>query len=258
MHNVFMQKNEEIVKVLESIGLTKNEISVYLDLIKVGNSSALDISRRTDLHKSTIYDTLDKLIEKGFVLISHEENRKTFLPLEPKDLLNYHKLTEINLKKIIPELDKIYTKKFEERKVSVMEGIKSMKNMILHLLDDKSEILLYGMPKEVKEMLGPFLKEFHDKRIKRKIPFKGIYNQDAINRIRELNSLQLTEARYFPSTYNSSISTMICQNKVILQYWDMPAYAIIIENEAIAKSYKNYFNILWNEAFTSNNIDTQS
>ena len=101
-------ENEEIILSLESIGLSKNEVIVYLDLLGVGKSSAGDISKRVDIHRSNVYDTVEKLIKKGIITQTFEENRKVFYPISPKKLLDYFKQKEYDLetnKEILPRLD---------------------------------------------------------------------------------------------------------------------------------------------------------
>jgi len=85
-------------------------------------------------------------------------------------------------------------------------------------------------------------------RIKKKIPLKHILGADSLKRVRELNEMEFTEARYLPSSYNSRISTNICGNKVVLILWDAPISAIVIESKDVANTYYNYFEILWESA----------
>ena len=54
-------------EVLESLGLTKVEIKVYLDLVRNGNSFVGNISRRTHLNRTNLYDVLQSLKHKGFI-----------------------------------------------------------------------------------------------------------------------------------------------------------------------------------------------
>ena len=241
-------KENNVKDVLESIGLNKNEILVYLDLIRIGKSSAGDISKRTKIHRSNIYDILEKLLKKGIVDQIIENERKVFYPKEPGDLLNYLKQKEDELKKIIPEIENIQNKPKEERKVSITEGLNSVKNIILNFLDSKKPIDAYGTPKEAVEILGGFILEFHKLRIKKKIPMRHIFGADSLKRVRELNEMEYTKARYFPSSYSSKISTNICCDKVVLILWDIPVSAIVIENKQVAETYKNYFEILWESA----------
>ena len=54
-------------KILEEVGLTGNEIKVYLALLELGSVTAGDILKKIELHRGAVYDTLDKLIDKGLV-----------------------------------------------------------------------------------------------------------------------------------------------------------------------------------------------
>jgi len=242
-------EQDKIFEVLESIGLQKNEIIVYFDLIKIGgNSSAHEISHRTKIHRPNVYDILDKLLKKGIVTQSVENNVKKFYPVSPKNLINYIKQKEYDLQKIIPEIEQIQGKPPEERRVTMSEGIRAFRITLNNLLEKKQDIFVYGIPKGVSDIVGGFINEFHKERIKKEINMFHIYNEDAKKRIKYLNSLELTEARYLPPMYNTDIMTLVCGDIVLLSFWEKPIFTIVIQNQNIADTYKNYFNILWNEA----------
>lgn len=238
----------KITEVLESVGLHKNEILIYIDLIKVGSSSAHDIATRTKIHRPNVYDTLEKLSKKGIVTQSIENNKKIFYPVPPKSLMSYLKQREYDLQNIIPEMEKIHSKPKEERRVTMSEGIRAIRNILDSFLETNEPIYVYGIPKTAIEDLGGFIEDFHKRRVEKKILMKHIYNKNAYKRIKELNSLEHTEARYLPSLYDTTITTNICGNKVVLIFWEDPICAIIIENQSIANSYKRYFDIIWEEA----------
>ena len=54
-------------KELLDLGFNKNEIKVYLALLKLGVSSVSEISKTSNVDRTLIYGILDKLIEKGLV-----------------------------------------------------------------------------------------------------------------------------------------------------------------------------------------------
>lgn len=238
----------KITETLESIGMNKNEILIYLDLIKVGSSSAHDISKRTKIHRPNVYDTLDKMIKKGVVTSSIEDNRKVFYPIEPKNLLEYLKQKEYELQEAIPEIEKFRTNSKKERKVEMAEGIRAFRIILNDLLDRGEDILVYGIPKNVPDKIGGFLNDFHERRIKKGVTMKHIYNKDAEKRVKYLNDMQCTEARYLPSLFDSTSSTLISGNVVMLIFWEDPMFIVTIQNESIAKAYQKYFEILWEEA----------
>lgn len=53
--------DELIIKAFESIGIPRMQTTVYLDLLKNGESTATDVSKRTKMHRANVYDTLTKL-----------------------------------------------------------------------------------------------------------------------------------------------------------------------------------------------------
>lgn len=241
--------SEEMIKTLDSIGFNKNEILVYLDLIRVGKSSAMDISKRTKIHRPNVYDTVFKMIEKGIVTQSIENNRKTFYPISPNDLLNYFKLKEFDLEKVIPEIKDIHNKPFEERKVTMAEGKAYLRLIFLEMLKSSKPILTYRVLKEVTDIMGGgFLMDFHKRRIENKIPLKIIFNNGESRREKVLNKMKITEARELPEIYNSVITTNICGDKVILFFWEDPISIVIITNSSIASTYRKYFKLIWESA----------
>ena len=87
--------NKEILK---EAGLNNNEIEVYLALTKYGSIAVSKISQITNLHRSNLYDTLEKLpptCEQEDLLISkmEESELKTFV-IE-KGMVSYTNFTDI-------------------------------------------------------------------------------------------------------------------------------------------------------------------
>lgn len=236
---------EEIINTLRSIGLSRNEIIIYLDLIKSGKSSALDISKRTMIHRSNTYDSLEKLLEKGVIDLSIEEDKKFFFPVEPEDLLDYLKQKEKEIEKLIPYLQEISKWKEEKRISTISEGANSAKNIINHLLDFKDNIYLIGMSKKIEYSIEGFFKEFNRRRVKKRIHLKTIYDVDALKYLKCLAGMDYTEARYFP-LQESRVTTFIIHNKIVITSWNTPVITIIVKDHQIAKTYKNYFDIIWN------------
>ena len=50
---------------LKEIGLSDSEANVYLTLLKLGEATVAEISQSSGLHRTNIYDSLEKLKEKG-------------------------------------------------------------------------------------------------------------------------------------------------------------------------------------------------
>jgi len=63
-------KNLKLKKSLEGIGLSEKEVAVYLALLELGSGTVSKISRYAGINRTTGYDILDSLANKGLANIS--------------------------------------------------------------------------------------------------------------------------------------------------------------------------------------------
>src|SRR3990167_2347637 len=73
-------------KILENLGLTALEAKVYLTLLDLGPSLAGLITRKSGIHRRSVYDALERLIQKGLVGYIVNNNRKYFEAANPERL----------------------------------------------------------------------------------------------------------------------------------------------------------------------------
>jgi len=100
-----------IEQILSNIGLTNNEIKVYLALLELGESKTGEILNKSGLNSGRIYEILNLLQKKGLVSFIEKNNVKYFSPANPKRVLDYleekkKQITnqEEEYEKILPEL----------------------------------------------------------------------------------------------------------------------------------------------------------
>ncbi len=62
-----MSKTPHILDKLKLIGFTEYTSRAYLALVKLGEATAPDIARESNIPQSKIYGVLDDLYDKGFV-----------------------------------------------------------------------------------------------------------------------------------------------------------------------------------------------
>ncbi len=75
---------EDKIFLLNKIGLTDAEAKVYLTLLKNGSASGYEASKFSAVPRSKIYNVLESLVMKGFILYSGEENTNRYaaVPIE--------------------------------------------------------------------------------------------------------------------------------------------------------------------------------
>jgi predicted transcriptional regulator len=64
-----MSASEATIKALKELGLTEYETAAYLALVEGGQISASDVSSRSKVPYSRIYDVLGRLEEKAFIQV---------------------------------------------------------------------------------------------------------------------------------------------------------------------------------------------
>src|SRR3989338_2172462 len=107
----------EIEKTLEKIGLSVNEIKVYLTLNDHGSCKAGRISKLAHLDRSSAYNAIKLLQEKGFVSHVFIGKIKWFQAVGPKRILDYLKEQQEEVSAILPELDERHKRKKIEGQV---------------------------------------------------------------------------------------------------------------------------------------------
>jgi len=237
--------------VLKQIGLTDNEIKVYLAMLEEDENLASTIANKTKINRSLMYTILNNLINKGMVSYVIKENRKYFRATDPEKILNILKEKEELIKKqeeaiknILPGLRKLKLPKEEEVRVEIYRGKEGLKTLLDDMLKTGYYLCL-GYSGLSMDVAPYYWTHWHKRRIKLGIKRK-IITKEQMRRHKAMK-WGLTSARYVPDELNIPISTMIYGNKV----WTMlPAgkndqVSILIESENIANSYRNYFNLLW-------------
>jgi HTH-type transcriptional regulator, sugar sensing transcriptional regulator len=244
---------------LERIGLKEKEAKIYLALLKEGQSLANQLAKKTKILRTSIYDYLEILLDKGFVTYTIKSGKKYFQAVYPQKILESFeekKETEKQaLSQIVPELLSLYNTTERKTNVEVFEGKEGMKSVMSYILkENPKEILIYGSSGVSHKLLPFFMEHWHKQRIKQKIPIKIIYNNvpETKERIKKGPSLKLTKIKLLPIKNISLTGTIIYKEKVIITIWnsDTPL-AISINSKEISKNYKDNFEVLWETAISS-------
>ena len=81
-----MNKFQNSFNFLRQVGLGDTEIRTYISLLSGGESLVMDISKRTGLHRPTIYKALKNLNDKGLVKNASKGKRLTYIAESPDHL----------------------------------------------------------------------------------------------------------------------------------------------------------------------------
>ncbi|MDD5132881.1 MAG: helix-turn-helix domain-containing protein [Candidatus Nanoarchaeia archaeon] len=233
---------------LKELGLTDNEVKIYLLLLEYGMMNPFEISQKLGLHRGYIYDALERMQEKEVVNSILKNNKKYFQATNPENLVELLKLKLENFQKIVPDLMRIIKLKKEETKVELHKGERAYRILlkdIISSLKNNDEVYLIGIDegtllKEVEPIyLKQYLNVIKSKNIKEKIIIKKGYKQ-----LKNYN----IKYKELDEKYIGKTAQIIYNNKIAIFIMGTPYYLIIIENKEVAETYKKQFDLLWSIA----------
>lgn len=230
------------VEVLKQSGLTHNEALVYQALLELGPSLAGQISRKTGLHRRTVYDTTEMLIQKGLIGYILKNNRRFFEAASPKKFLDIIKEKENLINNSLSEMMLLYTKTQEKQETNFYKGKQGLKTVMEdQLKQGTKEILILGASPLAYEILEFYFKWFDVKRRKQKIKARIIFNKSY-----KKSRIPLAEIKYLPKKYTSPLAVNIYRDKVAIILWSKNnPIAIVIKNKDVSEGYKKYFELMW-------------
>jgi sugar-specific transcriptional regulator TrmB len=201
---------------------------------------------------SRVYEALNSLIEKGLVSYFLKNNIKNFKAQDPEVMFDILDEKKEQLKKIIPEIAVLKQKKDLPYSTSLYEGYKAFKQIYDHVmypLTSKDEILVLGAQPESAHFLGhTFFKQYTQRRIKKKVNMRIIFNYNAMETAKEFSKLNFTKAKVLPKETIVPAAFDIYPDKVSILLLKEKPLVFHIDCKEVAESYKAYFEFLWNIA----------
>ncbi len=232
------------LSILEDIGLSRGEIKVYLSLLEAGLTKVGIIIEKSNLASSAVHNSINSLIEKGFVSYIKKGKIKYYKAVPPKQLIDFIEDKKKRILQIIPELETKQKSEKEEQEAEIFEGIKGILRMLSLLIEDSKrgdEYLFFVINIEEKnEEIQKFFKQYDIKRKDKGLIIKGLAPKEIKNLFVRRKLLKM---KYTNSPIPSNIS--ICNEKVALFSWGDKPVGYLIKSKQIAQMYTYFFNQVW-------------
>lgn len=232
---------------LEKLNFSINEAKVYLTLVTIGPSLAGRIAKESRLDRSSTYNALKLLIERGIVSTVFENKRTIYVPSDPKKIIDYYKEKEEIAAKIIPTLRARFEATKEKKNLLLFKGYKGLKTIFQDILDTigpNQEYCVLGSEGHFSKCMPYYAPLFRklkeEKRIKTRIIIREGRTQTSKGKY--------TEYRKVPSDVISPATLNIYNGKIAIFIWGDSPEAILIENSDVSKTFQNYFNFIWKYA----------
>ncbi len=249
---------------LKDFGLSDNEAKVYLSLLKSDKASIQNISKYNNIPRSTVYEILKALLNKGLIQEVIEDNKKEYKPYS-LDILKHHFIEEqkkleerieslSSMENVIGNISAQSLNNFEVRKYSGKSGARQL---FWNTLDTKDIVCVYsyfGRSKYVgEEFYDSFVRESKIRNIKERViinPSERVF--DIINRHintphartkpEDIKSLSTDQIDIQGETfiYNNIFATVFLDKEEIVGFE--------VENKDFVNTQRSIFNTHWNLA----------
>ncbi len=238
---------EEIESTLAELGLTQNEIKLYIANLRLGSARVEEISKKAGILRTTSYDILRSLVSKGFAASVIKSGVRYYSATEPKQILNLLDEKKRKVENILENMESMKTSIIAKPKMQMFEGLPGLKSVYADILATGSDLAGYGNAEHSWEMLTYFLPVFVKRRIKAGIHSRLILEKSRTSKELALhNKKELREIRFLDEMKDMETVVYIYGNKLaILTFMKKEPIAIIIENKEIADSQRILFESLW-------------
>lgn len=234
--------------VLQDLGLTDKESRVYLGLLATGPAGAGRIAAQTDLKRTSIYNLIKSLNQKGMVQTTLRNNRRLFLARAPNRAVAVWRRRVQALEEAVPELGAISTGKIIKPKVSFLQGSEDIKEFFRSVLEDyagKSYDVI-GNTESLLSWDPVFFDEYRRRRAQAKIKTRLILTPDpASQEQRKHERALLCEIRFFPEKYQYEDLVRIYPDKVLFLSTHETNIGIVIESKEFVRTWKRIFEFMW-------------
>lgn len=236
---------------LKKLGLSQSEATLYLSLLKLGASEVQPLIEETGFYKANVYQTLERLCEKGIVSKIVENKKRVYQIQKPESIIEFIKKKKDELdeqeeiaKELVKNIEKKKSTQIQETAM-VFRGIAGVKQIYSEIIDKKLNYLVFGSPKESEIIIEDYYwQNLHLKQKENKIKAKMIFHK-SLRKWKKLIPRDIIDLRFFDQEFEPLTETTIYGTKVAFVVWTEKPVITIINNEHVANSYKQLFNLLW-------------
>lgn len=232
---------------LRSLALSQPQAWVYTAALELGEATMQQLSRKSGVKRTSIYNFLDELKERGFIVETVKRKRKVYSAIDPEQLVEIEKTRLIELERTLPELRAIKNKSRSTPRVAFYEGIEGIKEVYADMLKDKKEIHAFEDLEHMKAVLS---KQFYDwfppERARRNISFKSILRDSAEARELTKKNIRLLRQSKLLKTADWKTEINIYGDKVaLMSFRAKTPFCVLIEDQSIAETLRDAWTELW-------------
>ncbi len=230
---------------LEKFGLTQKETALYLAVVELGSASVQRIATKAGIVRSTAYEVLESLREKGLVTTFLKKKTRYYNAEDPAQIVRWAESRVVALKEALPELNILTGRSRQRPSVRFYEGKEGLQIVLREILDEARELIGFASVDDVFREVDQF-EHFVAERIKRKISLRVILRASPrADERKRLGREQLRDVKIVPAHHVYHGLLYIWKNKVAFFSFMRDYVVVVIESSETAELQRALFNNLW-------------
>lgn len=242
---------------LQELGLSPNEARIYEALLELGESSISGISTHTNIHRRNVYDAINRLVEKGFIIPVMDSKERRYLPVEPNKFLEIVEEKRSNLQQILPKMQELFEQKRAKEGIYIYKGLEGGKNVLRDLLNIGKTVYSIGAKEWwTNPPSDPFSETVIKEAIRKKIKYYTLFDsgvkKEAIMNLKTTQKPKIDiEYRFLPEKYSSTSAIDIYEDRVAiytggtLSRLEENVSIFLTISQNLADSYRQWFQFMW-------------
>ncbi len=245
--------NNLINQIKQNLGFSDKKTAIFLALLQLGEARVAEISAKSKLKRTTVYNILPELINEGLVAKTSTKNSKRYFITDPRIVLQILESRTESTKSLLPLLMSLHTISAHQPKISVYEGEVGARQIYEDTLLTNPGDTIYGFIGNIdtnpipKNDLEIYIKNRINNKIKNKIIVAPSAYADFL---KIKNKEELREIRTFADSENikfPSVDIKIYNNKIAIISYRENFLGIMIESKDISQMCKIIFESLWDK-----------
>ena len=252
-----MSVSDKTKKSLENIGLTSYEIRSYTTLLKEREINASEISEKSGVPYSKIYEVLGMLEEKGWIGSDGSRPTKYFAKSPTTALETTKQSTENEFLKnqsvILTELTSLYEKSGTSEKpdIWVISGAMNIVAKIMELVENCRSEVLIAIPQAGEEIVKqalPKLRQLNEKGVKITILTSDKLDKESVKSISRIAKIKIKSGLFGGGIISDKRYVVILMGPEISGSKTTDIVAIWADHAGLAGFAKEYFEYLLKDA----------
>jgi sugar-specific transcriptional regulator TrmB len=237
-----------VINTLIKLGLTLHEANVYTAALQLGQTTALAISRKTGIKRTTVYDTLDSLTERGLIELQLKGLKRYFAPTNPDQFDKIISEQKKEYEQVLPDMLALYKMKGSKSQVRMyegFEGVKTVLEMTLREIRTGDPWYVIDDQHNWQDKLDfKWLEGLVERRARKNVDFRIIFPDSERGQLnKKMATAWNQKVKLIGRPVHSDIT--ITPQRFIIHSFTTPITTIVIENVEVIETQKNLFLALW-------------